>query len=146
MPIIRAREDKEGERGVCVCVSSLLWWAHMSPRTPRFILKLCISGTLYVRASLLTDSLSLTPDHSDGAPAIWPRLKNTLMISQGSGGRASRLMSSKSAIIFHKQPPLWKLKVYPSSKFSGSVFEHWLLWIQESIYRVEVVGFPGYIT
>lgn len=41
---------------------------------------------------------ALSPDHAGSAPAIWPRLKNTLIISQGSSGHLESHLQ--------KHPPL----------------------------------------
>ncbi len=117
MPIIRVsvRAYKEGERWVCVRVLLRCWSEHTGAEVLGFYLKtlLYFWHTLHPSepaAFLLTDSLSLTPDHGGSAPAIWPRLKNTLMVSQGSGGHLeSRLQNRLSFFINNRLCRNWKL-------------------------------------
>lgn len=144
MPIMRAREDKEGKRGESVRVGLLCCGDHTGAQGLCVLFKnsIFLAHSLSEQ-SLPTDSLSLTPNHSHGAPAIWPRSKNDdITRERRAGGRLDSCLQ-KSAITFHKQPPLWKLKVYPSSKFPCSVFSRWLLWIN---LQKEVVVFPGSTT
>ncbi len=101
--------QRRGEMSVCTCVTLLLERAHRS-RSTRLLLKnsfIFLAHSPPKRASSFpTDWLS----ELNSRPR-WQRPRHLAKIEKHSDGiarerRASWVTSSKSAIIFHKQPPL----------------------------------------